>query len=458
MLDINVLGNIIKQFMNEEKLNELGAGEELDAAENAAKERYEAAQADLVNWDTNEEKRQAFLAKATELGVTPDTARKRLKNNPRYNYDPKVSQKKRQTLLASLDKARDEYGAYEPSITGYKRQSSGGAKTAADKEMPEEGTHAFADVNDLKPLKWYSWSDPRWRSPVSKIAYGSSKEKSGEEQTGTGPGELRLATIFGGKMQGGGVSFDVVTPDGQQWEVKALETASTLIRPGTEGAAAYDRPRKRLDGIMKQMKNFNVLVKKLNLIDGAEASDASVIEFVDQFILTEYEMVVGKGEVSKDRIRALRAVLKTLATLRQKWTSQMGKAASNKTSVSLNDKKINVDKSTFIDIAKKLEKATGNKDVLSDFEERELALSALKDTAFDKPSTFFNEWYESIDVNRVFAQVDGVFIVNSMGFVKVPKSMFRRSFKFDSVSQGKPKFSFVDYGSGAGAGEPSVNV
>jgi len=91
------------------------AGEELEALEKSAKEKYEAAQAELAAWDVNDRKKQAFLAKAKELGMKPDSERARkLKTNPDFAFDPKLSQKQRKTLEDNLEKAEDNYSAFNP--------------------------------------------------------------------------------------------------------------------------------------------------------------------------------------------------------------------------------------------------------------------------------------------------------------------------------------------------------
>ena len=59
-------------------------------------------------------------------------------------------------------------------------------------------------------------------------------------RSGVGPGEDRLADIFGGEVQGQNVSFDLEFSSGPlkgTWEVKAPD-AEGNIRPGTEGTSA----------------------------------------------------------------------------------------------------------------------------------------------------------------------------------------------------------------------------
>lgn len=440
-----LLREAIKMMLREAG-EDVRSGEALEAEEREAKAAFERAKAALDRWDAENNKKIMLTNKANELGVKlgDNKATKQLRSQPQFNYDVKLLQTKRETLVNALEKARNEYGAYEPSAVGYKLTSTGGSKTPADMQRPDPSTKVFMPIEQVKPLRWYAWNDPRWSKAIKGVAFGSSKEKSGEEQSGTGPGEERLARILGGKVQGGAVSFDVVTPDDRRWEVKALESSSTLIRPGTEGRAAFDRPKKQLDSIIKQINNFVIVAKKLGHETLAlDDDDLRVMAYAESFVDTELSMFA-KGEVPPERFKTLRAVLKALSSLKARWLAE-GAGKNVNTTVGLADKKINVDKPTFIDVAKRVQKSKPDVDVLSSFEERELALATLKNAAFNDPKAFFNEWFESVDINRVFSQVDGVFIVSPTGFNMVPKPLFRKAFRFRTISQNMPRFKFVYY-------------
>jgi hypothetical protein len=435
------------RMMLREAIDDAGAGAALEAEELAAKVAYEKAKVDLEKWDVENAKRTALMQKAAAVGIKigDNKASRELRQQPEFNYDAKVLQTKRSSLEDKLEKAQEEYGTYAPSAVGFKRVATGGSRTTADAQKPDPNARVYMSIDQVKPLQWYDWNDPRWARTVGKIAYGSSKEKSGEEAAGTGPGEERLAVIFGGKVQGGGVSFDVVTPDGRRWEVKALDTASTLIRPGTEGRAAFERPRVRLERIIKQLRNFSIVAGKLgHELLATSKNDVALLKYVEGFVSDELPML-SKGEIPSDRFRSLRAVLKSLAELRNRWNGG-NQAKQVNTTIGLANQKIDVDKPTFIDVAKRVQRAKPDIDVLSNFEERELALASLKDDAFEHPDNFFNEWFDSIDVMKVFEQVDGVFIVNQTGFIMVPKPLFKKAFRFKRVSQGVPRFGFMYYG------------
>lgn len=410
--------------------------------EQAVKTKYDAAKVALDAWRANEAKKTAYIAASKAAGVSPDgeAARKRFKSTPAFNYDPKLAQKKEKTLLDDLKKAAEKYAEFNPEISDYVRKKSGGSRSLSSKELPERGKKVYVKIRDVKPVTWYSWPKAVQKSGKK---FGDIKSKGGDEESGVGPGEEWLAYIFGGQVQGGSVSYDVVTPDGRAWEVKALKSASETLRPGTEGSRAIQEPRARLENIMKQLKTFTKIIDKLDMTPTKD--DVAQLKYLKSFVDDEFEMIVSKGEISQDRFVALRAALRVTKEFKEKYA---GRAKPIDTRIALNKKEVTVDKPTFIDVAQRVEKATGDPSILSGVEEFEIALSALRDEAFQNPAIFFDEWFESINVNEVFSQVDGVFIVNMRGYSMVPRSLMSKAFKFDKVTQGKPRFSYVFFGNG----------
>lgn len=444
--EYRALRSLIQRMITE--ASDVSAGEEYEAMEKSAKEKYEATLAALQAWEANEKRKAEFPQKLSALlkskKISKDNARRELMADPTANYDVKLAQKKRATLEDDVRKAEEEYASFNPEIKQYQRtKKSGGAKTTAAKEMPPPGKRRLMDISTLVPLEWHVW--PTDIAKKSGKPYGATSKDDASDRAaiGTGPGEDWLAYIFGGQVQGGGVSFDVVTPDGRAWEVKALEGPTDTVRPGTEGLKAFERPRKRLERVMNQMKAFASAALKADLKNSLTDVDIKIINYVSAFVEDEFEMMVSKGEIAKDRLIAFRSALRALNKFKQYHGQTKGENNPKvDTRVKLNDKEKVVDKTTFIDIARKVEKSTGDKDVLQDFEKFDILLATLKDPAFDDPKGFFDEWFESVDINKVFEQVDGCFIVNRKGFTMVPKSMFKRVFKFNKVTQGKPRFMF----------------
>lgn len=431
-------------------LSEKGdTGSILDAEEAAAKAKYEAAQLKLKQWDIEAGKKQAFLDAAQKMGISPtgDAARKKLKSQPQFNYDTKVLQAQRKTLADEVEKTRIAYASYAPLEAGPVTKDE---KTKSNATLPDESTPVFAEISTIRPNQLNDWHDKRWEHAITKLGPIFSKTKGEDDKTGTGPGEVQLSKIFGAAVQGGGTSFDLVTKDGRQWEVKGLESKSSTVRPGTEGRRAFQRTKRHLDNIMRQMKNFVAIVKKTDLIKSLDDKEQTALSYVIDFIDNDFEEIVSKGEVTFERRKSMRAALKAISMLKSMWQDQ-GNSEEVNTNIGLGGKDVHVDKVTYIDVAKKIEKATDVK-VLEGFQGKELAIATLKDPAFENVSEFLNEWYESVDINVVFEQVDGVFIVTPQGFYLVPKSTFKNAFKFVKVSQGSPRFAYT-YMGGAGSEE-----
>lgn len=441
MSDIARLKNVIRRRVVENMIREADesqyrAGEEIEALEIAAKEEFEAATAKLNAW-------QAARDEIAKWKAAPGS---KTAKGPSPKYPEGTGGTSESNLLKRLEKAKAEYEKFRPELTGYAATSrKGGAKSLAAMQKPEAGKRVIMPIENVKALVWYEW--PK-EVNSSGFKYGSRSAKVEDETTGegagagTGPGEEWLAFIFGGQVQGGGVSYDVVTPDSRAWEVKQILSSSETIRPGTEGLKAFAKPSQRMNSIMRQIKNFGIVGSKPMYDDVLDATDRNVVNFTRAFVDDEYEMIVSKGEFSNERKIRLAGVLKALKNFKENHSKRGDEGTPEPdTRVALNDKETSVDKPTFVDIAKKVEKATGDKDIISDFESIDLLLSTLKDPAFDNPVEFFNEWYNSVDIRQVFSQVDGVFIVNPKGFLMVPKNAFRKAFRFDKVTQGKPRFS-----------------
>lgn len=448
--------SVIKNHKFFQLLREAG-DDEFEQGEQAALDMYNKAQSALTAWEENARKKQAFDAEFKKLrsqGVSQDKARKMLKQDPKFSYSVPLAAKKRNTLEQELKKAEARYAAYNPEIRDYQREKKGGARSLANKQMPTAGKKVFMDITKTPFLKWVEWPAAIKKS---KLAYGSKAAGDGEQaDVGTGPGEEWLAYLFGGQVQGGGVSYDVVTPDGNAWEVKQLLTKSETIRPGTEGLKAFEGARERLVTIIKQLKDFVRTARKLKLQQRLDITSQKRLSYIESFVDEQYEMIVDKGEISKERFVDLRSTLITVQNLKQNIDPIPDKPQKKKTTVGLNNKKIPVDKATFIDVAKRVEKSTGRDDILNNIEELDIALATLTDDAFSNPKKFFNDWFNSIKIDAVFSQVDGVIIVNPKGFLIIPRDQLQSSMKFEKVTQGKPRFALTIFGDGPKKGSGSM--
>ena len=435
----------VREFIKESLLTELEAGEEFDANEKAAQERFQAAEVELRAWDVNDAKKKALVNKAATEKISYDTARKRYKNDPKYDYDVTLAAKKRKTLEDELGKMAAKYSQFNPEFTDYEYTV-----------IAARGDAQLSSVGKGKkgPLKWNSgqyamhWTPwPKSAAKLSGVGFGKQKKTGDEtergEAMGTGPGEKWLAFIFGGKITGGSVSYDVVMPDGSKCEVKELGGPSSLVRPGTEGLAAYEDARVRLIDVLNQVRDFVGAVDST----GTELSnivtpiESKIINFTRMFIAEEYEAMVPRGEIPRERMIKFRKLLKALKALKEFHTEIKKKIDPI---VTLNKKSIKVSPPTFIDIAQKVEDDVPDAKVLQDLEVWAVVLNSLKDEAFTDHTKFFNEWYRSVNTEQVFRQTDGVFIVNeNKGFFWIPKAQLKDTLTFEKVSQGKPKFRFT---------------
>jgi hypothetical protein len=168
-----------------------------------------------------------------------------------------------------------------------------------------------------------------------------------------------------------------------------------------------------------------------------------MIRWISDFVKSEYEEIVGKGEITDERFREFETALVIVNRLQKELNVD---EKPFPTVVSLNDKKINVDKSTFLDVSKIVQKSTGRGDVLTPFQEHEIAFSNLKNPAFRDPKGFFKKLFSSVKASEVFRGVDGVFIVNKKkGFYPITKDRFDDVFQFVKISQATPRFKFTKF-------------
>ena len=438
---------VLRQFIRQTLVLERSAGTEFDAKEKAAKEKYEAAKAELDAWLVTKKKYDDWMG--TNRGKKK--GKQDLASKPKFPEG--TTERSQMALERALEKAKEDYAKYNPEVSEYQydvpEEASedvsidvGTSTKKKKKSLMEWDSNALA-------MKWTPW--PKNLEQKSGIGFGKQK-KSEEGETvrgevmGTGPGERWLSYIFGGGVAGGSVSYDVSLPDGTKCEVKELGSASSLVRPGTHGMAAYEKARDRLTEVMGQMKVFSGAIDEAMSDEGFSEMlspvEQKIINFTKRFIESEYEMMVSKGEISSDRLATFRKVLLALKSLKEYHT----KTGTINPTVTLNKKKVNVSQPAFIDIAKTVKKDVPSSDVLSDFETWEVVLGALKDVAFTDPTKFLDEWSTLVDPEVVFKDTDGLFIVNeTKGFYWIPKAQIKDVLSFEVVSQGKPKFRFLNF-------------
>jgi hypothetical protein len=411
-------------------------GTRFDQHEILTKEKLDDAIALLDAWDENQKKLNALKAYAQKNSISFETARKKFKLLPEFNYDVVLAQKKRSTLEADVEKLRSELTQYDPSVGDFSYKRKSGQRTTDDKQMPDENSDEIIEFSSVEQLVWYDWPIEVKKSGLS---YGSKSAGSDSDaSSGVGPGEEWLAYIFGGKVQGGSVSYDVVTKDGKAWEVKQLLTRSETIRPGTEGLKEYSNARAQLEKILTQLNEFSKTALSSKYAKFLSQTDKKRIEYISEFIDVEYEMIINKGEFPVERQRTLRAVMKVASLLKKQF---MGNETLSKKKITLDSgREISLEHEKYYQVIKNVENIVG-KTVIQSTELLSVLSSILSDAAFNNPTLFLDTWVSLIKPGNVFAQTDGVFVVNPRGYLLVPKNMINDAFKFVNVSQGVPKFS-----------------
>ena len=173
-------------------------------------------------------------------------------------------------------------------------------KTEANAELPDKKDLArkIIDVSEITSLEWYGWNDPLWVNAIRKIRLGTIKDSDADRTAGVGPGEERLARIFGGKVQGGSVSFDVVTGADSFWEVKGLAEPTSTIRPGREGREVWIKPAKIVTGVLNQVENFIRIVNELGL--DLDVRDRERMKWLADFQKKE-QLNYERGEIPEAR-------------------------------------------------------------------------------------------------------------------------------------------------------------
>lgn len=433
-----------------------------DAAEQKARERYEAAVAELAAWD---EASQAFQADTDKWhedvrrwAAGDRKTRGRKPERPKVsNYPILVRNKKREKLQAVVDKEREIYGHYDPAVIGYVRQRQVKPRLDHGAKPPDKDKPVHADFDACKPTHWYAW-------PRRELMNSGSPYKS--EVLGVGPGEDWFAWLFGGQVQGDQVSFDIVLPSGERWELKALENASSTFRTGTEGLEATAYARGRLGDIMRQLKKFVELVIEFDLERKLPAEQASMVNFVLVFVEEEFKNIVEKGEIAQARLRDLRRTTVTAYRLKKMRARELADRVDDVDRiVSLNNDEFRVTVPTFIDIARRVQRdvqrmnPTRKVGVLDEYDEIDVALTVLNDSVFENPRWFWTDYFKMIQVEDVFQQVEGLVIINPLGFMKIPKGLLREALELKGLTMGgKPYYGLKIFGAGPKGAPPPPTV
>jgi len=247
-----------------------------------------------------------------------------------------------------------------------------------------------------------------------------------------GPGEDRIAFVLGGEVQGGNVSYDILDPEGQKWEIKEPSPDGT-IRPGTEGKAAISKTRNDLeDAVRKLRKGLNIVQRSA---DVTAILSKENIEMIRDFLIKD-EPMIKKGEVSKGRIERLRNILNLIKKLIDENT-----LSDDQKKVEMGDEDHTVSQEigvkTYIKLGHELN--LSKKDLKVD--DKEIFASVFNHEPFNNPDDFIDEvWKNAAKASDVFGHTAGVILVHPDGFRIIKNQDLDKNLLFSIITQGTAKF------------------
>lgn len=419
-----------------------GKGTKFDKEEKEAFDAYVASKEKLVKWKEAMEKYNAWK-RVWKNKINTDQAQA---EKPIFPLG--TSELTRQTTLEKKIKdAQNAYAYYEPSASSYVYQSTFSKKKRDSNE--DDVVEAYQPLINWTPElyanKWTKWPDEVKLSGI-EFDIKSKKEKTRLAEVGVGRGERWLAYIFGGKVMGQNESYDIVMPNGTKCEVKEINARYATIRPGTKGLRAYEEARNDITSVIKQLQDFLEIVDALgeDFMNEISPIDRQRINYIKEFVNEEYQPIVVTGEISHERIGALRKILKIIKEHFRQNSSEI----EARKSISINRKELEVPGSTYKKIIRQIEKdmpgvVSSN---LSTTELWDLVLQPLQSHAFADYTAYINLWYDKVNVEKIFEGTDGVFIVNeNKGFYWIPIQDVNENLEFTRVSQGLPMLKFLDF-------------
>lgn len=304
-----------------------------------------------------------------------------------------------------------------------------------------KNTSKILDISEIEPLKWYQWPDE---------VKSSNEPYSGE--AGVGPGEHWLALVFGGKVQGGSVSYDVVTIDSRKWEVKELIDQSTTIRPGTHGTRVLGPANVQIKRIIQTFDDISQLTSDL-LVDH-NSSDYILLadednknkkqdvilelEYIAEFIRDEKQNFAVAGEITEERFEKLYNRMMGLyriyngnnvltTTIDQSKLKSLVDKANSLNDISLSDDEI-----------ERIESELASQNIIAQI------MVLLRRTRWlkDNPKNTLQNIFDQVKPSLIFAKTDGLFVVNQKHFIMIPKDQLDVVLEFTKVTQNLPRLRF----------------
>lgn len=319
-------------------------------------------------------------------------------------------------------------------------------KTAADKEWAAQMKAGGA----VPAPKLIYGKIVVWPTEVKRVPY--------EKGEGVGPGERRLAKLLGGEVQGGSATFDLATPEGN-FEVKE-PTGGWYggVRVESEGIAALEANLTKIKEVAKKIDSvFGPTAKPEMLAAAKEMYPADVFQKIVDFATkpetkgqTAIQWIL-RGEIGAKRLRALADTLLLInsgllgeSVLR--LARRMQRVLAEEKYVELGDTdadvavKKPVDTSTYVKVGKALDLAPEEMKVTP----ADMLRAALNHPAFTSPDEFINQVVSSpVKASQVFGHTDGLILVQTTGYMAIPKSELDQKMVFLRISKGKPYFHLI---------------
>lgn len=429
------LRDLLKTFVIESVLSQNNdIGSKIETEEREALDAVTAAQDKLDRWLIAKQEFESWNKQSKSI------------RGPKPIFPLGTSERtSEKTLRGKLSDAMKKYASYEPSAEDFSYVAKEKKQPDDDDETGYEGILEW--VPEVYANKWTKWPEALQSSNI-KFGSGSQskenkKEKSRYSEGGVGRGERWLAYLFGAKVMGQSKSYDLVMPDGSKYEVKELDAGSSTIRPGTKGIEAYEAARLDIAQVINEIQEFLNLVdlKTEDLKSILSKEDEKKIKYVQNFLNDEYSSFA-RGEISLERLKLLRNVLKIIKSL---IDEHVGSKESLRSSIAIGDASFSVPEKIMIRIAKVLEKELGAS-IIKNVNVWSLVLSPLKSRAFEDYSGYFKTWQSKIKVASIFSGTDGLFIVNeNKGFYWIPIGDIDNHLKFARISQGLPMLKFINF-------------
>lgn len=297
-------------------------------------------------------------------------------------------------------------------------------------QLVEKKTSATAGKRATEKLTYNRYVP--WSAAAKRIPY--------EGRAGVGPGEERLARIFGGEVQGGNVSYDVVA-GGKKWEVKEPDDRGE-IRPGTEGMRAIASLMQDLTALGQELRNGFSQLDPQVAAAAFEGKGEEILTGIKGFIDNDLPKMIDKGEVSSGRVfggarQKGYSLVDVLKGLKQLLGSTSDTPDTKK--IVYGDNEHQVDLPTYVRVGRILDVPEDEMDVTPG----DVFSAKFTHRAFKDVDGFLADYMNSIKASHVFSGTDGVILVDPGGYRVVPKAALDKHLAFSRITQGKPKFKVV---------------